>query len=276
MIEEERNVPIRTVIKKKRGHDGHHGGAWKVAYADFVTAMMALFIVLWIVGQSKDVKEAVAAYFKDPGVFTSSSKGTIIQGQPKDAPITSPLPPDKQEEDLQRLKAEAGKLQQAIASVPDFDKFKDMIQMEVTKEGLRIDLVELSEGLFFDVGKARLKPGAVRVLKVIAPRLAALGNDIVLEGYTDARPYASPGYSNWDLSADRANSARKALEDSGLRKDQVRAVRGFADRHLKMPDKPYDYRNRRVSIVVQTRKPEEGIGRVRPVAGLDVYPIGRQ
>ncbi len=275
MIDEERNVPIRTVIKRKKGHEGGHGGAWKVAYADFVTAMMALFIVLWILGQSKEVRDVVAAYFKDPGLFMGAKKG-LVTSQVKSFVVSPPISQDKNVGEMERLKAEAGNLQKTIAAVPDFGKFKDKIQVAVTQEGLRIDLVEASEGLFFDIGKAHLKPEAVRLIKLIGPRLAALGNDIVLEGYTDARPYASDGYSNWDLSADRANAARKVLEESGLRKDQVRAVRGFADRNLKMPDNPYDYRNRRVSIVVQSRPAAVAARPERPFAAPQITPIGKQ
>ena len=275
MIDEERNVPIRTVIKRKKGHEGGHGGAWKVAYADFVTAMMALFIVLWILGQSKEVRDVVAAYFKDPGLFMGAKKG-LVTSQVKSFVVSPPISQDKNVGEMERLKAEAGNLQKTIAAVPDFGKFKDKIQVAVTQEGLRIDLVEASEGLFFDIGKAHLKPEAVRLIKLIGPRLAALGNDIVLEGYTDARPYASDGYSNWDLSTDRANAARKVLEESGLRKDQVRAVRGFADRNLKMPDNPYDYRNRRVSIVVQSRPAAVAARPERPFAAPQITPIGKQ
>ncbi len=275
MIEEERNVPVRTIIKKKRGHEGGHGGAWKVAYADFVTAMMALFIVLWIVGQSKDVKDAIAAYFKDPGLFMAAKKG-IMSGPATSKTVNAPVAPDKEAGEMARLKAEADNLRKAIAATPDFSKFKDKIQVTVTQEGLRIDLVEASEGLFFDIGKAHLKPEAVKLIRLIAPRLGGLGNDMILEGYTDARPYASRDYTNWDLSADRANAARKVLEDGGVRKDQVRAVRGFADRNLKIPDSPYDFRNRRVSILVPSQSAAQAVRADRPPAGPAMPPKGKQ
>jgi chemotaxis protein MotB len=249
-MDEGHNVPVRIVIKKKKSHGGGHGGAWKVAYADFVTAMMALFIVLWIVGQSNNIKEAIAAYFKDPGVFTSSRSGGILPDGQKSAPLPPPVPLDNIGAEMEKLKAEAGNIEKSIAAIPDFTRIKDRIQVTVTPEGLRIDLVEDSEGLFFDIGKATVKPMTILLLKVIASRLATLQNSIVVEGYTDARPYSSAGYSNWNLSSDRANSAREVLEGHGLRKNQLREVRGFADRKLKVPDKPYDYANRRVSILV--------------------------
>jgi chemotaxis protein MotB len=249
-VEEDHNTPIRIIKKKVRGHGGAHGGAWKVAYADFVTAMMALFIVLWIVGQSEAVKKAVEAYFKDPGVFDSSKSGGILQGEKNTSATPSPVPLDKLAAEMDKLKAEAGNIEKAIAEVPDFSKFKDKVHVTVTAEGLRIDLVEESEGLFFDIGKATVKPETVKLLRLIATHLAPLENGIVVEGYTDAMPYASSGYSNWNLSTDRANSARMILEGNGLGPHQILQVRGFADRKLRTPDKPLDFSNRRVSILV--------------------------
>ena len=286
-MDEEQNTPVRIVIKKKRGHGGHHGGAWKVAYADFVTAMMALFIVLWIVGQSNAVKQSISAYFKDPGVFTSGSSGGILPGA-QNLPLPSPpveveVEVDKRASELEELKAEAENIAETIAQTPEFSKFRDKIQVTVTDEGLRIDLVEESEGLFFDIGKAHIKPETVKLLQVIArANLATLENSVIVEGYTDARPYATAGYSNWNLSADRANSARKVLEEGGLRKNQILEVRGFADRKLRVPDKPFDYSNRRVSILlplinsaVETPKPDEVKGAVQdPAASRTGSQVG--
>ena len=249
-MEEDHNTPVRIIKKKARGHGGAHGGAWKVAYADFVTAMMALFIVLWIVGQSEAVKKAIEAYFKDPGVFNSSRSGGILEGEHSTAATPPPVPLDKLTEEMNKLKAEAGNLEKAISEIPDFSKFKDKVHVTVTAEGLRIDLVEDSEGLFFDIGKATVKPETVKLLKLIASHVAPLGNGVVVEGYTDARPYASVGYSNWNLSTDRANSARMVLEANGLGPHQILQVRGFADRNLRTPEKPLDFSNRRVSILV--------------------------
>jgi chemotaxis protein MotB len=252
-MDQDHNTPVRIIRRKTRGHGGHHGGAWKVAYADFVTAMMALFIVLWIVGQSKAVKEAISMYFKEPGVFTTTKGGILPDGTKAD-PVPAPVPLEKIAAELEKLKAEASSIKKAIADTPDFSKFKDKIQVMVTPEGLRIDLVEDSEGLFFDIGRATIKPATVQLLKVIASRLSQLENKVAVEGYTDARPYVSSGYSNWDLSTDRANSARKVMEENGLRKNQINEVRGFADRNLRMPEKPLDFSNRRVSILMMPMK----------------------
>lgn len=251
---DDHQTPVRIIVKKKRGHAGHHGGAWKVAYADFVTAMMALFIVLWIVGQSAAVKQAVAAYFKDPGVFESGRGGGLLQGSSGAAPA----PTVNVASEIEKLKVEAKKLEDAIAANPDFNKFKDMIQITVTKEGMRIELLENSTGLFFDVGSAKVKPETVQLLKLIAKETGQLKNNIVIEGYTDARPYVNPNYTNWELSTDRANTARKILEENGVGKNQIVQVRGFADRNLKHPDKPLDYTNRRVSILVASTPQQAG------------------
>jgi len=254
---DDHQTPVRVVVKKKRGHGGHHGGAWKVAYADFVTAMMALFIVLWIVGQSNAVKQAVAAYFKDPGVFESGRGGSVLPGSTGSAPN----PTTDISSEIEKLKVEAKKLEAEIKANPEFDRFKDKIEITVTREGLRIELLETSNGLFFDVGSAKLKPETVKLLKLVAAEVGQLKNKIIIEGYTDARPYANNEYGNWELSSDRANMARRALEQNGVGKDQIVQVRGFADRNLKHPEKPLDFGNRRVSILVATTeaKPSDAI-----------------
>jgi chemotaxis protein MotB len=243
---DDHQTPVRIIVKKKKGHGGHHGGAWKVAYADFVTAMMALFIVLWIVGQSNAVKQAISMYFKDPGVFEGGQGGGILDGSSGSAPS----PTSNAVIEMEKLKAEAKKIEEAIASTPEFDKFKDKIQITVAKEGLRIELVENSTGLFFDVGSAQIKPETIKLLKLVAQEIGRLNNNIMIEGYTDSRPYVGKDYSNWELSADRANTARRILEENGVRQDQVLQVRGFSDRNLKHPDQPMDAANRRVSILV--------------------------
>jgi chemotaxis protein MotB len=256
---------IIIIKKKKGGHGGHHGGAWKVAYADFVTAMMALFIVLWIVGQSKGVKEGISEYFKDPVAFQQKVNagsgllpgGKAFQEIQKKAPPPPPKPETKKDpvSEIEHLKAEGKKLEGMIAGVPSFDKFKDRIQVVVTNEGLRIELIESAEGLFFDVGSAKLKAETVSLLKLIGAELGKLPNSIIIEGYTDARPFGTANYTNWELSADRANIARRIMEDNGLRSDQVLQVRGFADRKLKNPNDPLDSANRRVSIFLVPSAP---------------------
>jgi chemotaxis protein MotB len=258
MSDEKSNTPVRIIIKKKGHGGGHHGGAWKVAYADFVTAMMALFIVLWIVGQSNPIKSAVSMYFTNPNVFTGGkgilpgSEGTSskLDLSPKVEVATK----DKTQMEMEMLAAEGKKIQGIVSSTPIFEKFKDKMQISVSKDGMKIELIEDSKGLFFDVGSAKVKPETIKLLKMIATEIGKLPNKVIIEGYTDARPYVTHNYSNWELSADRANAARKLLDENGLKKDQVSEIRGYADRNLKQPDKPLDYINRRVNIIVAITK----------------------
>ena len=226
----ENTRPI-IVVKKNAGHGGHHGGAWKVAYADFVTAMMALFIVLWIVGQNKAVKEAVAGYFKDPAGYSKGAHGVLKSGvgpggalMPSPAPEKSPPvdPASKGDGERAALEATAATLRQKLLHEAQFTKLQDKIQIEVTDEGLRVHLVEAGDGVFFDVGSAAMKPAARQVVAIIAREVGRLPNEVVVEGHTDSRPYGgTPNYTNWELSADRANSARRVLEGNGLRPGQL-------------------------------------------------------
>lgn len=249
MKEDRHNQPI--IIKKKGYHEGHHGGAWKVAYADFVTAMMALFIVLWIVSQNKTIKDAVATYFKDPGVFTSGRYGSIREENSGVIPGGESLI----KIEIEKLKAGGQRIEDKISRLPIFDKFKDKIQISTTPKGLLIELMEDSEGLFFDLGSAKIKKEAMEIFKLLASEFGRLPNKIIIEGHTDRKPYSRPEYSNWELSVDRANAARKVLEENGVSKDQILEIRGLADRRLKHPEKPFDHSNRRVSFIVSL--PEE-------------------
>jgi len=233
------NAPI-IIIKKKGGHGGHHGGAWKVAYADFVTAMMALFIVLWLLNSSKQVQEAVGGYFKDP---TGSSKkvGTDMQGSGEAFALSR--------EDMPKLKEE---LQKAIRKLDNFETLKDQIEMTVTAEGLRIELLESETGTFFETGSPMPSPNGRELLIALAQELGRLPNKISIEGHTDARPYAGDGkYGNWELSVDRANASRRLMQENGVSANQVAQVRGYADQRLRKPDKPEDASNRRISVIVQ-------------------------
>jgi chemotaxis protein MotB len=227
------------LIKKKAGHGGHHGGAWKVAYADFVTAMMALFIVLWLMNASKQVQEAVGGYFKDPR-GTAKVVGTNRNGGGFVA---------LKKEDMSKLKEQ---LLQSIHHIDPTEKLKNQIEITITQEGLRIELMESAKGTFFDTGSAKPTPALVELLKLLAHELGDLPNDISIEGHTDSKPYSiSRTYDNWDLSTDRANEARRLMQAQGLRPGQVKQVRGFADQRLRLPTSPDDPSNRRISLIVQ-------------------------
>ena len=236
--------PPIIVIKKKGGHGGHHGGAWKVAYADFVTAMMALFIVLWLLNSSKKIQDAVGGYFRDPQ-GTAEKAGKDIIG----SNATSIVPADN----MQQLKQQ---LEKAISGIPNFDKLKSHIEMTITPEGLRIELIEGANGTFYESGSPKLNADGQDILNALAAELGKLPNKLSVEGHTDAKPYSQKSnYGNWELSADRANSARRSLQANGVREDQITQVRGFADQDLKKPDAPLDPANRRISLIVHYTQP---------------------
>src|ERR1039458_4076891 len=228
------------IIKKKGGHGGHHGGAWKVAYADFVTAMMALFIVLWLMNSSKPVQEAVGGYFRDPN-GVAAKKGSALGGS---GDASAP-----KKEDLTKLKDD---LIKAMEKLANFDKLKKQVELTVTPEGLRIELMEDAQGTFFENGKAQPTLSLQNLLKVLSVEAGKLPNPISIEGHTDSNPFSdSKIYGNWELSSDRANAARRLMEDSGLRSNQVVQVRGYADRNLRNTVHPDDASNRRISVLIQ-------------------------
>jgi chemotaxis protein MotB len=242
------------VIKKKGGHGGHHGGAWKVAYADFVTAMMALFIVLWLMNSSKQIQEAVGGYFKDPS-GTSKLVGSDQNGSGESFALSK--------EDMPKLKEE---LQKAVRKMVDFEKLQNHLEMTVTAEGLRIELLESEKGMFFESGKPNPTADGKDLLITLAKELGKLPNKISIEGHTDSKPYAGKGeYSNWELSTDRANAARRLMEATGLAPNQVVQVRGYADQRLRVVNDPLDPSNRRISVIVQYLE--------KPKAAVDAVPL---
>jgi chemotaxis protein MotB len=235
------------ILKKKGGHGGHHGGAWKVAYADFVTAMMALFIVLWLLNSSKQVQEAVGGYFKDP-TGTSKKVGSNMIGTGENFVINK--------DNMPKLKDQ---LQKTIQQMSDFEKLKSHVEMTITTEGLRIELSESAAGTFFQSGSSQLNGDGNELLIALAQELGKLPNKVSVEGHTDSKAYVTTGnYGNWELSSDRANAARRLLQANGIRSDQVTQVRGFADQRLRKPNEPLDPANRRISLIVQyVVKPDE-------------------
>jgi chemotaxis protein MotB len=235
-----KSQPI-IVIKKNGSHGGHHGGAWKVAYADFVTAMMSLFIVLWLMGSSEKVKVAVAGYFNDPK-GTANMLGTTMAGNGEAVTTES-------NDNLKKLKE---KLEAEIKAKKELEKLSKQIEITITPEGLRIELLEDKNGTFYQSGSARLSGNGQELLNLLAGELKTLPNSLLIEGHTDATQYSTDtDYSNWELSADRANSARRLLQQGGVRSDQVTQVRGYADQFLRVKSNPYDPSNRRISILVK-------------------------
>jgi chemotaxis protein MotB len=234
---EEKKAPI--IIRKKVIHGGHHGGAWKVAYADFVTALMALFIVLWLMNSKVEVKQAVGGYFRDPS-GKGKQVGTTMNGTGRDLNVSK--------DDMSGLKE---RLKSVIKLIPHFDQMQGNIELTITEEGLRIDLFEDAKGLFFDSGRPEPTVAGVELLTVLAREIGKLPNKIIIEGHTDASPYVGSGYSNWELSADRANQARQVLEQNGIASNQLAQVRGYADQDLHNKAFPTDPSNRRVSVIVK-------------------------
>jgi chemotaxis protein MotB len=245
-------APIIIVKKKKAAHAAHHGGAWKVAYADFVTAMMALFIVLWLMNSDQKTKEAIGGYFKDPS-GKSSDTGNGEAGSGENMSLTR--------KDLEGLKQ---RIEQALKQRANFETvLKDKIQMTVTGEGLRIEFLENEAGLFFVSGSPVPTESGKDLLAVFAKEIGVLPGKLLIEGHTDARPInRQKDYTNWELSSDRANAARRLMQVSGLRPDQVTNVRGYADQNLRDPAHPDNPVNRRITIVVLNSSPEPAVAPV--------------
>jgi chemotaxis protein MotB len=222
----------------------HTGGAWKVAYADFVTALMALFIVLWLVNSGQEVRESVAGYFRDPRGFQQLT-GTAHAGSGEALSLD--------EANIRNLRA---RLEEAMKQMPELRNLSNYVKFTVTGEGLRIELMENEGGMFFQTGSPRPTPNGQRIFALLATQLGALPNLVAIEGHTDSRPFHDGGadaYGNWELSFDRADMARRIMIASGLRPGQVSEISGYADHRPLGGGDPSDSRNRRVSVVMQYR-----------------------
>ena len=232
----------RVEVRMRPSAVRHSSSAWKVAYADFATALMALFIVLWMMSASEKVKTSISGYFKDPRAFARAA-GSRASANPAEAG-----PRDRMEEIRKQL-------ENALTAMPEFAQLRDHVKFGVTGEGLRIDLLENEQGMFFVSGSAEPTEAGHHLLRVLAAETAQLPNRLVIEGHTDARPFrnAGPatGYSNWELATDRANAARRLLHGYGVRPEQVVEVRGYADQQPFNSKDLYDARNRRISVVVR-------------------------
>lgn len=279
----ENNQPI-IVKRVKRFGGGHHGGAWKIAFADFATAMMAFFLVLWLLSTATpEQKLAIAGYFKDPIGFSESGTPYVIDlgGSPQMAPDktlnpeveVAPPKPDTQNQvsedqaqsiaeqvERERLELLLQELQNKVDENPELQKFKDQILFEITQDGLRIQIMDAENRPMFDIGSARLKPYFEDILLAMADTIKAVPNKISVSGHTDAKPYAGSGeYGNWELSANRANAARRALIAGGYPDPQVARVVGYASSSLFDRKNPLNPVNRRIDIIVLTKKAQRDI-----------------
>jgi chemotaxis protein MotB len=243
---------IIIIKKKAKGGHGHHGGSWKVAYADFVTAMMAFFMVMWILGMDENLRKAVEGYFSNPVGF---KKGYSAGA----SPLSSGASPASIKRDAIELATRkyqqaqfasaSTQIKQRVDSLTLAGGLKARVEVTVTSEGLRIELIEDANGdTFFPFGSADMKPAGRIALAIIAEELQSLENPVVVEGHTDAAQYARSDYTNWELSADRANAARRIMIQEQLPDRRIVEVNGLADRQLKFPDDPLNPSNRRISI----------------------------
>jgi len=248
----EREVPVRIVYRKKGHAHAHHGGAWKVAFADFMTAMFALFLVLWLINQSSDVKSAIAGYFQDPLGRSDEFGSSIMPGDGAQAATVRPMQPtDVVDMRRNRMQIMADRMKKDVQKMPALADVQDKIEIRVTDEGLEIQLLEDSLGVFFESGNALPSLRGREILALLGHELSGLSNPVMIAGYTDARPYhRADGYSNWELSADRANTTRRILSVNGVADDRIVQIRGFADRDLKDPDHPTSASNRRIAITM--------------------------
>ncbi len=287
MAEDKNKRPI--VIKRiKKVAGGHHGGAWKIAYADFVTAMMAFFLLMWLLGSTaKGDLEGIAEYFKTPlkvalmGGTTSGDSSSILKGGGKDLTRSEgqvksgEVQPDKKvinlkaakeeqirleaQKEIEQLKQLKKNIEMAIENNKRLEQFKSQILLDLTTEGLRIQIVDEKNRPMFQSGSARLEPYTQEILREIGRTLNDMPNKVSLSGHTDALAYATPGghYSNWELSADRANASRRELIAGGLAKDKVVRVVGLSSAVLFDKEHPLNPINRRISIIVMNKKAEE-------------------
>lgn len=291
----ENNQPI--IIKRvKRYGGGHHGGAWKIAFADFATAMMAFFLVLWLMSSATPEQLlAIAGYFKDPVGFSESGSPYVIDlgGSPEmspdqtlnpevqsvPAPDRVPIDADTQDAaaeqvEQERLEMLLQELQNKVNENPQLQKFKDQILFEITQDGLRIQIMDADNRPMFDIGSARLKPYFEDILLAMADTIKAVPNKISISGHTDATPYVgNNGFGNWELSSGRANAARRVLVAGSYPDAQVARVVGYASSALYDRDQPQNPINRRIDIVVMTKKAQQKIEGSQNVGEAPASPV---
>ena len=255
MSDEKQPIIIKKIIKKG---GGHHGGAWKVAYADFVTALMALFIVLWVLGQDDEVKQAVSGYFRDPVGFTLKSRAMIDQknlGIQINSINQNDLDQINKEEEERRFDEMREELTTTLGEDANFLPLLDQMKIEMIDDGMKIEMLDSEDDVFFQSGSSRMSAKATKFIEAVGTKLAKIPNKIAIEGHTDARPLNQGGnYTNYELSTDRANSARRTLIRGGVGEGQIDEIRGYADKRLKDSTNPFSVVNRRISIIVKYLK----------------------
>lgn len=279
----ENNQPI-IVKRVKKTAGGHHGGAWKIAFADFATAMMAFFLVMWLMtSATPEQKKAISGYFQDPIGFTESASPYVIDlgGTPTPAPERTLNPdisetPESQPDESgvstdqietlaekmeqERLELLLQELQNKVEENPELQRFKDQILFEITQDGLRIQIMDAENRPMFALGSASLQPYFEDILLAMADTIRAVPNKISISGHTDAKPFVGRGdFGNWELSSNRANAARRTLVAGGYPDEQVAQVVGYASSALFDREDPFNPVNRRIDIVVLTKKAQRAI-----------------
>lgn len=251
-----------VIVKKiKKASHGHHGGSWKVAYADFVTAMMAFFMVMWILGMDEQTKKAIEGYFSSPVGFKrgySSGSSPLASGSSPATIKREAVQIAARQLQAKRFEAVMHQLRTRVDSIASIGKLRAKVEVTMTREGLRIELIENDKGdTFFPIASAVMTEQGHVALQAIAAELASLENPVVIEGHTDAARYSTRGYTNWELSADRANAARRILEEYGLAAERIVEVTGLADKQLRYPTEPLNPSNRRISILLPFVSPPD-------------------
>jgi chemotaxis protein MotB len=292
---------LRPIIVKriKKTAGGHHGGAWKIAYADFVTAMMAFFLLMWLLGSTaKGDMNGISEFFKTPlkvamaggsgsGDSSSIIKGggkdiTARDGQTKKGDVDSPKKKSAdlkaakaalQKEEAERLKTLKARIEATIEANPLLKKYKNQLLLDITSEGLRIQIVDEKNRPMFELAKAQLQPYTKEILHVLGIVLNEVPNRIGLSGHTDSTPYSSDaGYSNWELSSDRANASRREMIVGGMNDAKILRVVGLGSAANLDKADPFNPINRRISIVVMNKRTEEAV--IRDGSTIDVATDG--
>lgn len=290
------------IIKRiKKGGHGHHGGSWKVAYADFVTAMMAFFLLMWLMAVTDGTqKGAISDYFQNPSAIAGpggASNSMIDLGTVKmiskgmeDLEVSSSIDPDfspksvLDEEEIQQLaeQIEMRKMEElkeqltyVVSASPILQDFEENIRVDITEDGLRIQIVDQENRPMFERGSDRLKPYAKKLLQAIAKIMGHIPNKISLAGHTDMAPFGRDRYSNWELSADRANASRRELEFGGLPEERISRVVGLASTVLFDKENPYAPVNRRISLIVLNEKSEDAVRRLGKIDMIMPHDLER-
>lgn len=281
--------PIIVKKIKKGGHGGHHGGSWKVAYADFVTAMMAFFLLLWLLSSTnEETLTGIADYFNNPSAINAAGGAStsmielgsnidVSKGDGdmhRESEAFEYYSEEFERMELEKLEELKEKIEDVIDKTPSIREFKDQILIDITEEGLHIQIIDKNKRPMFDIGSDVLKNYAKKILREISPILNTIPNKLSISGHTDASRYMrSDGYSNWELSSDRANAARRELVKAATPISKIARVEGLASKFLLNPDKPFDPNNRRISILVLKKKSEDSIYREKGSIPEPLEPI---